>query len=114
VFAVRFPAPLEKALGLGMTPMNSMANVGKKFVLQLLRAYKWAISPMLGPACRYVPTCSEYAMEAVERYGLFAGGMKAIWRLLRCHPFAKGGYDPVAKSTHDCVAASGTGQFCSH
>lgn len=66
-----------------------------RFVLAGLRAYKWAISPMLGPACRYVPTCSEYAMEAVERYGAWRGGWMAIGRVLRCHPFVKGGYDPV-------------------
>ena len=64
-------------------------------VLQLLRAYKWAVSPMLPPSCRYVPTCSEYAMEAVERYGAIRGGWMGLIRLLRCHPFVKGGYDPV-------------------
>jgi uncharacterized protein len=68
-------------------------------VLGLLRAYKWAISPMFPPSCRYVPTCSEYAMEAVERYGALRGGLMAVWRLLRCHPFAHGGYDPVVKQS---------------
>lgn len=68
-----------------------------KTVLQLLlRAYKRYVSPMFQPACRYVPTCSEYAMEAVERYGVVRGGLKSAWRLLRCNPFARGGYDPVA------------------
>lgn len=68
-----------------------------KFVtLQLLRGYKWAISPMFPPACRYLPTCSEYAMEAVERYGVWRGGFMAFGRVLRCHPLARGGYDPVA------------------
>jgi uncharacterized protein len=74
-----------------------MRHAGKLVVLRLLRAYKWAISPMFPPACRYVPTCSEYAMEAVERYGALRGGLMALWRLLRCHPFAHGGYDPVVK-----------------
>ena len=74
-----------------------MRQFAKLVVLQLLRAYKWAISPMFAPACRYVPTCSEYAMEAVERYGALRGGMRALWRLLRCHPLAHGGYDPVVK-----------------
>ena len=68
----------------------------KRLTLFLLRAYKWLISPLVGPACRYVPSCSEYAMEAVERYGVLRGGMKAAWRLARCHPFAKGGSDPVS------------------
>ncbi len=62
----------------------------------LLRGYKRWVSPMFLPACRYVPTCSEYALEAVERYGVLRGRAKAAWRLLRCHPFARGGYDPVA------------------
>ena len=72
-----------------------MSHFAKLVALQLLRAYKWAISPLFPPACRYVPTCSEYAMEAVERYGVLRGGLMAIGRLLRCHPFARGGYDPV-------------------
>ena len=64
-------------------------------VLTLLRAYKWLISPLLGPACRYVPSCSEYAMEAVAWHGVVRGGWKSAWRLARCYPFAKGGFDPV-------------------
>lgn len=72
-----------------------MRHLTQRAVLKLLKAYKWAISPMFPPACRYVPTCSEYAMEAIERYGIFRGGLMAGARLLRCHPFAKGGYDPV-------------------
>jgi putative membrane protein insertion efficiency factor len=72
-----------------------MRQLPKLVVLQILRAYKWAISPMFLPACRYVPTCSEYAMEAVERYGAVRGIVMAALRLLRCHPFARGGYDPV-------------------
>ena len=74
-----------------------MSNIAKFVTLQLLRAYKWAISPMLPPACRYVPTCSEYAMEAVERYGALRGGWMAFTRILRCHPLARSGYDPVVK-----------------
>jgi len=72
-----------------------MSNFAKFVALQLLRAYKWAISPLFPPACRYVPTCSEYVMEAVERYGVLRGGWMAFARILRCHPFARGGYDPV-------------------
>lgn len=63
--------------------------------LRLLRWYKTAVSPMLPPACRYTPTCSEYATEAIERYGLLRGGFISTRRLLSCHPFARGGYDPV-------------------
>jgi putative membrane protein insertion efficiency factor len=78
-----------------------MDQFAKLVVLQLLRAYKWAVSPLFPPACRYVPTCSEYAMEAVERYGALRGGLMAIFRLLRCHPFTRGGYDPVV-NRHIC------------
>jgi len=74
-------------------------NLFQRVVLQMLRGYKWAISPMFPPACRYTPTCSEYAMEAVERYGVLRGGLKAAARILRCHPFAKGGYDPVVEES---------------
>ncbi|HXC43822.1 MAG TPA: membrane protein insertion efficiency factor YidD [Candidatus Dormibacteraeota bacterium] len=70
-------------------------HCAKFVILQLLRAYKWAVSPMFPPACRYQPTCSEYAMEAVDRYGALRGGWMAIARLLRCHPFGGSGYDPV-------------------
>ncbi len=69
----------------------------KSLALGLLRVYKRWISPSFPPSCRYLPTCSEYAMEAVERYGAWRGGMMAAWRVLRCHPFAKGGLDPVVK-----------------
>jgi uncharacterized protein len=75
--------------------MNQRAT---KCVLYLLRGYKWALSPILPPACRYVPTCSDYAMEAVDRYGVFRGGLMAMWRVLRCHPFVQGGYDPVVEA----------------
>jgi putative membrane protein insertion efficiency factor len=74
-----------------------LSQFAKFVTLQLLRAYKWAISPLLPTACRYVPTCSEYAMEAVERYGALRGGGMAFARILRCHPFGRGGYDPVVK-----------------
>ena len=74
-----------------------MSNIAKLVTLQLLGAYKWAISPLLPPACRYVPTCSEYAIEAVERYGALRGGWMALTRILRCHPLARSGHDPVVK-----------------
>ena len=70
----------------------------KSLALRLLRLYKRWISPAFPPSCRYVPTCSEYAMEAVERYGALRGGIMAAWRVLRCHPLAKGGYDPAVKA----------------
>jgi putative membrane protein insertion efficiency factor len=67
----------------------------KQVAVAILRGYKRWISPLLPPACRFTPTCSEYAMEAMEKHGFFGGSARAIWRLLRCHPLSRGGYDPV-------------------
>jgi putative membrane protein insertion efficiency factor len=74
-----------------------MRKIPKLVMLLILRGYKWAISPTFLPACRYVPSCSDYAMEAVERNGAVRGGLMGLWRVLRCHPLARGGYDPVVK-----------------
>ncbi len=63
--------------------------------LKLIRGYQLVISPMLPAACRFQPTCSEYGYEAIAKYGIVKGGRLAIWRLLRCNPLCKGGYDPV-------------------
>lgn len=67
----------------------------KKPVMAAIRFYQRKISPGLPPRCRYIPTCSEYALEAVEKYGAVKGGWLAARRIARCHPFHKGGYDPV-------------------
>ena len=68
----------------------------KKLVLRFIRFYRRAISPLFPPTCRFVPTCSQYALEAIEKYGAAKGGWLALKRFLRCHPFHKGGwYDPV-------------------
>jgi putative membrane protein insertion efficiency factor len=67
----------------------------KHVLLALLRLYKLAVSPLLPPSCRFVPTCSEYTSEAVSRYGALRGSWMGLRRLLRCHPFHSGGYDPV-------------------
>ena len=67
----------------------------KKFVTSAIRFYQRPISPLSPPRCRYIPTCSEYALEAVEKYGAVKGSWLAAKRILRCNPFHKGGYDPV-------------------
>lgn len=67
----------------------------KTVLIALLRFYRYAISPMLGRNCRFHPTCSEYAIEAVQRHGAVRGSWLAARRLGRCHPFNAGGYDPV-------------------
>ena len=63
----------------------------------LLRLYQRWISPALPPSCRYGPSCSNYVLEAVELHGALRGSLLAVWRVLRCHPFARGGYDPVPR-----------------
>lgn len=60
-----------------------------------IRFYQRFVSPFTPAICRFSPTCSQYAVEAIERRGLLVGALLALWRLLRCHPFCKGGYDPV-------------------
>lgn len=65
------------------------------FLITALKIYKWCLSPLLPSACRYYPTCSEYAAQAIERFGAARGTLLAVRRLLRCHPFHAGGYDPV-------------------
>jgi putative membrane protein insertion efficiency factor len=69
----------------------------------ILKVYKRLVSPFLPAACRYVPTCSEYAAEAVARHGVFRGTMLACWRLLRCNPLARGGFDPVPKKKLESI-----------
>ncbi|MBW2644777.1 MAG: membrane protein insertion efficiency factor YidD [Deltaproteobacteria bacterium] len=64
-------------------------------LLFLIRIYQYCLSPLFIPACRFVPTCSEYAHQAIERYGILKGSVMAILRILKCHPFHPGGYDPV-------------------
>jgi putative membrane protein insertion efficiency factor len=87
-----------------------MSRLAQSVTLHLLRGYKAIVSPLFPPACRYVPTCSEYAMEAVERFGVLRGGFLAAGRLLRCHPFVKGGYDPVVKRVRNCEEMSSAGR----
>ena len=57
--------------------------------------YRTKISPMYPPRCKYIPTCSQYAVEAIEKYGVIKGGLMSTWRILRCNHFSKGGFDPV-------------------
>lgn len=66
-----------------------------KLMIWMIRWYQRTISPSLGGNCKYLPTCSQYAIEVIARYGAVRGGLKAAWRILRCNPFSRGGYDPV-------------------
>ena len=67
----------------------------KRPFLLIIRGYQRIVSPLLPPSCRFHPTCSDYAYEAIDRHGLLKGGRLAVWRVLRCNPFGKGGFDPV-------------------
>jgi putative membrane protein insertion efficiency factor len=79
----------------------------KHMLLFLIRAYRYLLSPFIGQHCRFTPSCSEYALEAVERYGALKGGWLAVKRLGRCHPFAPGGYDPVPGAADDAKPPEG-------
>jgi len=72
-----------------------IASVPRRLLAALIRGYQAAISPLLPPSCRFHPSCSQYALEAVTRHGALRGGWLAARRLARCHPFHPGGYDPV-------------------
>ena len=76
-------------------PGNVSPTIAVRILLKLLRAYQVALSPLLGPACRFLPSCSEYAKESVRTHGALLGLWYALRRLVRCHPFCAGGLDPV-------------------
>jgi len=67
----------------------------RHFAASLIRLYQWTVSPLLGPSCRFHPSCSQYALEAVLRFGVLRGSVLAVKRLARCHPWHPGGFDPV-------------------
>ena len=67
----------------------------KRIFIAMIRFYQRNISPFTPNTCKYIPTCSRYAIEAIEKHGALKGGMLAVWRIIRCNPFSKGGYDPV-------------------
>ncbi len=70
-------------------------TVSSHILRALVHAYRLCLAPLLGPRCRYLPTCSEFALEAIERHGALAGGWLALRRIVRCHPWGGHGYDPV-------------------
>ncbi len=72
-----------------------MNNPLRLLLVALIRVYQWVISPLLGPRCRYYPSCSQYAIEALQIHGVLRGSWLALKRLLRCHPWHPGGFDPV-------------------
>ncbi len=74
--------------------LNAIRQLPARCAIHCVRFYQRGISPLLGANCRFQPTCSEYMIAAIRKYGLLSGGWKGTLRILRCHPFCKGGYDP--------------------
>ena len=72
-----------------------MTKLLKKIIIALIRFYQLALSPLKQPTCRFSPTCSQYSIEAIERFGAIKGTYLSVRRILKCHPFHEGGYDPV-------------------
>ena len=73
----------------------------KKLFILCIPGYKKYLSPLKSNHCKYTPTCSQYAIEALEKHGLIKGMLLAVWRILRCNPFSKGGYDPVPEKKEE-------------
>ncbi|MEK7437390.1 MAG: membrane protein insertion efficiency factor YidD [Pseudomonadota bacterium] len=67
----------------------------RRLLLVLIKTYRYCLSPLFGPSCRFLPTCSDYALQAIDKYGAGFGGWLALKRIARCHPWHPGGYDPV-------------------
>jgi len=91
------PAPLDADTG-SRPALTRARSLGASFLLAAIRFYQVCLSPFLGSACKFYPSCSRYAAEAVERHGARRGAALAAKRLLRCRPFSAGGYDPVPES----------------
>lgn len=72
-----------------------------RLFIQLIKSYQLFVSPRSGPCCRYTPSCSQYAIDALRIHGAFKGLFLAVWRIMRCNPFSKGGYDPVPNKTSE-------------
>ena len=75
--------------------MDAILQLPRRILASLVRGYQLAVSPLLPPSCRFTPSCSQYALEAIIRHGAMKGGWLAARRLVRCHPFHPGGFDPV-------------------
>ena len=75
--------------------IDSRKRMARKILIQMIKFYQKYLSPLKTTKCPYIPTCSNYGLQAIEKYGAFKGGLLTIWRILRCNPFSHGGYDPV-------------------
>jgi putative membrane protein insertion efficiency factor len=82
-------------LEIYLAPRRKERTSMKQIVISLIKLYKILISPLLSPSCRFFPSCSDYSIMAIDKYGIAKGGLLTIKRILKCHPFHAGGYDPV-------------------
>jgi len=85
----------SRSIGILATTFHRIVRVPRVIALGLVKIYQRGLSPLVPPACKYRPTCSEYCAEAISRYGVLRGGWIGVRRLLRCNPFVRGGFDPV-------------------
>jgi len=85
----------ERSKDGGEHRLSAWRKVPGRCLIAIFKGYQYLISPLFPPACRFIPTCSQYAIDAVGKHGVIRGGILAMWRILRCHPFSRGGYDPV-------------------
>lgn len=79
--------------------MAGLRSLPRRLLILPIRVYQYVISPMIGPRCRFAPSCSEYAAEALSNHGVLRGGWLAVRRIVRCHPWGGSGYDPVPEAT---------------
>lgn len=86
---------IEEAATSGEVARDRRPGVAERGVIGVIRGYQLVLSPVLGPRCRHLPTCSEYTAEAIIRHGVFRGGWLAVRRIVRCNPWGTSGYDPV-------------------
>ena len=95
------------------TLLQPLMRLGARCGIGLVRLYQWTIRPIIGPRCRFLPHCSDYAIEAIDRHGLFSGGWLTAKRLGRCHPWCKGGLDPVPEVLDSRASRTSSQSFSS-
>ena len=88
-------AQLKGTSGGGPRPVTEWRTAIRRFLIIGFRGYQYFISPLFPPTCRFVPTCSQYAIDAISKRGVLRGLLLTLWRIARCHPWCRGGYDPV-------------------
>lgn len=93
--------------------VNFVLRIASRFGIGLVRLYQWTIRPIIGPRCRFLPHCSDYAIEAIDRHGLFSGGWLTAKRLGRCHPWCRGGLDPVPEVLDSRASQASSQSFSS-